>query len=60
MSPAKCNLAVSAESTGNNRHDYSPVYHDTAGNFRQDFKLLPLVPDDLWLRQTDRNLFYYR
>jgi hypothetical protein len=45
-----------AESTGNTGHDYSRVYHDTSDNCRQYFKLLPLVPDDLCLRQTDIKL----
>ena len=35
-------------------HDYSPVYHDTSDNCHQYFKLVPLVPDALCLRLTDR------
>jgi hypothetical protein len=59
---AKYKLAMPAESTGNTGHDYSRVY-DTLDNCSQYFKLLPLVPDDLYPRQTDRqtrNLFYSR
>lgn len=40
-----------------------PVYQDTSGNCSHDFKLLSLVPDDLWQPQTDRQtemLFDYR
>jgi hypothetical protein len=54
MFPAKYNPAMPAESTGNTGHDYSRVYHDTSDNCRQYFKLLPVVPDDLCLRQKDR------
>jgi hypothetical protein len=57
MLPAKHNLAMLAESTGDIVYDYSRIYHDTSDTFRQYFKLLPLVPDDLCLdRQTDRKL----
>jgi hypothetical protein len=54
MLPAKYNLEMPLESTGNTGYDYCHnFYHDTSDNCRQ---ILPLVPDVLCLRQTDRKL----